>query len=150
MPFEYFIGTRYLRAKQKQAFISLITLLAIAGVTVGVMALIVVIAVIAATVAMSGTRASELIQASYSLTLPSFIVLFAALYHKDAHRLPGVLTIGTGIGLWLYEIIGTIMASNADGEVLSPGFPAILFGLCVAVYFGSDRIIRLIERGQKD
>lgn len=47
MPFEYFIGTRYLRAKQKQAFISLITLLAIAGVTVGVMALIVVIAVMA-------------------------------------------------------------------------------------------------------
>jgi len=47
MPFEYFIGARYLRAKQKQAFISLITLLAIAGVTVGVMALIVVIAVMA-------------------------------------------------------------------------------------------------------
>jgi len=45
MPFEYFIGARYLRAKQKQAFISLITLLAISGVTVGVMALIVVIGV---------------------------------------------------------------------------------------------------------
>ncbi|UCF90703.1 MAG: lipoprotein-releasing ABC transporter permease subunit [Desulfobacterales bacterium] len=45
MAFEYFIGRRYLRAKQKQAFISLITVLSIAGVTVGVMALIVVIAV---------------------------------------------------------------------------------------------------------
>ncbi len=45
MPFELFIGRRYLRAKQKQSFISLITLLSIAGVTVGVMALIVVIAV---------------------------------------------------------------------------------------------------------
>ena len=45
MSFEYFIGTRYLRAKQKQAFVSLITILSIAGVTVGVMALIVVIAV---------------------------------------------------------------------------------------------------------
>ena len=45
MSFEYFIGRRYLRAKQKQRFISLITLLSIAGVTVGVMALIVVIAV---------------------------------------------------------------------------------------------------------
>lgn len=43
--FELFIGGRYLRAKQRQAFISLITLLSIAGVTVGVMALIVVIAV---------------------------------------------------------------------------------------------------------
>ena len=46
MSFETFIGGRYLRAKQKQTFISLITFLSIAGVTVGVMALIVVIAVI--------------------------------------------------------------------------------------------------------
>ena len=45
MGFESFIGRRYLRAKQKQAFISLITILSIAGVAVGVMALIVVIAV---------------------------------------------------------------------------------------------------------
>lgn len=47
MSFEFFIGRRYLRTKQKNAFISLITLLSIAGVTVGVMALIVVIAVMA-------------------------------------------------------------------------------------------------------
>ena len=47
MQFEYFIGGRYLRTKQKHAFISLITFLSIAGVTVGVMALIVVIAVMA-------------------------------------------------------------------------------------------------------
>jgi len=45
MPFEYFIGGRYLRTKQKQTFIFLITLLSVAGVTVGVMSLIVVIAV---------------------------------------------------------------------------------------------------------
>jgi lipoprotein-releasing system permease protein len=45
MAFEYFIGKRYLRARQKQAFIKLITLLAMAGITVGVMALIVVIGV---------------------------------------------------------------------------------------------------------
>lgn len=47
MSFEFFIGGRYLRARQKETFISLITLLSIAGVTVGVMALIVVIAVMA-------------------------------------------------------------------------------------------------------
>jgi len=45
MSFEFFIGGRYLRSKQKQSFISLITFLSTAGVTVGVMALIVVIAV---------------------------------------------------------------------------------------------------------
>jgi len=47
MYFEYFIGGRYLRAKHKETFISLITILSVAGVTVGVMALIVVIAVMA-------------------------------------------------------------------------------------------------------
>ena len=47
MSFEYMIGTRYLKAKQKQTFISMITVLSVAGVTVGVMALIVVIAVMA-------------------------------------------------------------------------------------------------------
>mgnify|MGYP000004667827 CR=1 FL=1 len=41
MTFETFIGSRYLRARQRQAFISLITFLSIAGVAVGVMALIV-------------------------------------------------------------------------------------------------------------
>lgn len=45
MSFETYIGGRYLRARPRQAFISLITVLSIAGVTVGVMALIVVIAV---------------------------------------------------------------------------------------------------------
>jgi len=47
MSFEYFIGRRYLRTGQGQGFISLITLLSIAGVALGVMALIVVIAVMA-------------------------------------------------------------------------------------------------------
>ncbi|MBC2741892.1 MAG: lipoprotein-releasing ABC transporter permease subunit [Desulfosarcina sp.] len=45
MSFTWFVGTRYLKARQRQAFISLVTFLATAGIAVGVMALIVVIAV---------------------------------------------------------------------------------------------------------
>ncbi len=45
MSFEYFIGGRYLRSRHKPGFISFITFLSVAGVTVGVMALIIVIAV---------------------------------------------------------------------------------------------------------
>lgn len=45
MPFEYFIGGRYLKSRQKHGFISFISVLSMAGVTVGVMALIIVIAV---------------------------------------------------------------------------------------------------------
>jgi len=45
MSYELFIGVRYLKAKRKQTFVSLITLISIAGVMVGVTALIVVLAV---------------------------------------------------------------------------------------------------------
>lgn len=47
MGYEHLIGYRYLRARQSHAFISLISLFSVMGVTVGVMALIVVIAVMA-------------------------------------------------------------------------------------------------------
>src|SRR3990172_4718235 len=47
MPYELDIGLRYLKARRKQTFISLITWISIAGVTVGVMALIIVLAVMA-------------------------------------------------------------------------------------------------------
>lgn len=43
--FEWFVGMRYLRAKHKHGFISLISLISVAGITVGVIALIVVLAV---------------------------------------------------------------------------------------------------------
>jgi lipoprotein-releasing system permease protein len=45
MKYEWFIGLRYLKAKRKQSFVSIITVISIAGVTVGVMALIIVLAV---------------------------------------------------------------------------------------------------------
>jgi len=45
MPFELIIGLRYLKAKRKSTFISIITFISTAGVMLGVMALIVVLAV---------------------------------------------------------------------------------------------------------
>jgi lipoprotein-releasing system permease protein len=45
LPYELFIGLRYLKAKRKQTFISIITLISIFGVMLGVMALIVVLSV---------------------------------------------------------------------------------------------------------
>lgn len=49
--FELFLSLRYLRAKRKQAFISVITVISVLGVMVGVMALVVVLSV------MNGFRA---------------------------------------------------------------------------------------------
>jgi lipoprotein-releasing system permease protein len=51
MYFETFLGMRYLKAKRKQAYISLITLISVVGVMVGVTSLIVVLSV------MNGFRA---------------------------------------------------------------------------------------------
>jgi lipoprotein-releasing system permease protein len=45
LPFEWALSLRYLKAKRRQMFISLITWIAVVGVAVGVMALIVVLAV---------------------------------------------------------------------------------------------------------
>jgi lipoprotein-releasing system permease protein len=45
MSFEFFVGFRYLRARRKQAFISLVTFISVAGVMLGVMAMMVVLAV---------------------------------------------------------------------------------------------------------
>lgn len=45
MRFEAFVASRYLRGKRKSRFVSLITLISVAGVSVGVMALIVVMSV---------------------------------------------------------------------------------------------------------
>src|SRR5215217_5839601 len=44
MPFELFIAFRYLLARRKQAFISVISLISTIGVAVGVMALIIALA----------------------------------------------------------------------------------------------------------
>ncbi|MCP4713798.1 MAG: lipoprotein-releasing ABC transporter permease subunit [Deltaproteobacteria bacterium] len=44
-PYEVFIALRYLRAKRKQGFISIISVISIAGVAIGVMALILVLGV---------------------------------------------------------------------------------------------------------
>ncbi|MBI5971072.1 MAG: lipoprotein-releasing ABC transporter permease subunit [Deltaproteobacteria bacterium] len=45
MSYELFIGLRYLKAKRKQTFISVITFISILGITVGVTALIIVLSV---------------------------------------------------------------------------------------------------------
>jgi len=43
--YELFLGLRYLKAKRKQRFISVITIISVLGVMVGVMALVVVLSV---------------------------------------------------------------------------------------------------------
>jgi lipoprotein-releasing system permease protein len=46
MTYEFFIARRYLRARRKQAFISVITFISILGIAIGVMALVIALALI--------------------------------------------------------------------------------------------------------
>jgi len=46
MNYEFFIAKRYLTAKRKQAFISVITFISVLGITIGVMALVIALALI--------------------------------------------------------------------------------------------------------
>ena len=43
--YEWFIGLRYMRAKRRTSFISVVTFISVAGITVGVTALIIVLSV---------------------------------------------------------------------------------------------------------
>jgi lipoprotein-releasing system permease protein len=90
MNFELFVSFRYLLAKRRQTFISLITFISIAGVAVGVTALIVVLAV------MNGFQddvrsrilgiTSHMVVGSFNGFFPDYEVLL-----KEAEKEPGVL-----------------------------------------------------------
>jgi lipoprotein-releasing system permease protein len=113
MSFEIFIGGRYLRAKQKQAFISLINILAVAGVTLGVMALIVVIAV------MTGATAD---MKSRILGVESHIVLMRHGKGFDNHEevIGQVKSISgiTGVAPFVYSQIMLRSAGGVSGAVV--------------------------------
>jgi len=130
MSFEYFIGGRYLKAKQKETFISLITMLSIAGVTVGVMALIVVIAV------MAGFE-SDL--KNRILGIESHVVIMrSGSSFSDYHRILGkvVNTVGVEAATpFIYTQIMLRSSSGVSGAVLRGIDPE-----------SAGRVIKVIDR----
>ncbi|MDI6687976.1 MAG: lipoprotein-releasing ABC transporter permease subunit [Desulfobacterales bacterium] len=111
MTFEYFIGNRYLRVKQ--TFISLITILSIAGITIGVMALIIVIAV------MSGAESefrSRILGVESHVMIMRYDSAFTD-YHriiKDIEKIDGVKTASP----YVFSQIMLRSSSRVSGAVL--------------------------------
>jgi SSS family solute:Na+ symporter len=103
---------------------------------------VVLVAIGSCSLALSGTRASELIQGTYALSIPPLVLLTAALYQKETHPLPAILTLGTGIALWLYQMVGAIRAGDPEADILSPGFPLILLVLSFVIYGVSDWLVK--------
>ena len=86
MFFEIFLATRYLKAKRKQAFISVITVISMIGVMMGVMALIVVLSV------MNGFREdlmSKILGVNSHLLILSYEGAFSG-YENVADRVKGL------------------------------------------------------------
>jgi lipoprotein-releasing system permease protein len=85
MPFELFIALRYLLARRKQAFISLISLISTLGVTVGVMALIIALAL------MTGLQ-GELRDRILGSTAHVYVWKTGGMedYHAEVRRVSGV------------------------------------------------------------
>jgi lipoprotein-releasing system permease protein len=89
MRFESFVAFRYLRGKRKNRFISLITIISIAGVSVGVVALIVVIGVmtgfdIALTQTIIGNRAHLFVQEPFGEPIENYEKVAADIESVDS------------------------------------------------------------------
>ncbi len=109
MPFELYIALRYLLAKRKQAFISLISLISTLGVAVGVMALVIALAL------MTGLQ-GELRDRILGSTAHVYVWKTSGIddYRAEVARLrevPGVLGAGPAI-------LGKALITTGHGEAL--------------------------------
>jgi Na+/proline symporter len=103
---------------------------------------IVVIATASAALAISGPRAFDIIQGTYAVSIPPFVLLTAALFQKDVRRLPAIITLGAGFGIWLFEILRNVFSGGSGGEVILPGFPAMLLVGSIILYTVTDWLVK--------
>lgn len=113
MRFELFLGLRYLKAKRKQAFISVISVISVVGVMVGVMALIVVLSV------MNGFTA-DLMSKILGVNSHLLVLSYGGAYgdhEKVAAKLDGVAGI-VATTPFIYSQVMVNSQANASGAIL--------------------------------
>lgn len=111
--FELFISLRYLMAKRKQAFISVITVISVLGVMVGVMALVVVLSV------MNGFRAdlmSKILGVNSHLLVMNFEGTFRG-YEEAALKIRDISGI-VGSTPFIYSQVMVNNSGNVSGAIL--------------------------------
>jgi len=134
MLFETFLATRYLKAKRKQAFISVITVISVAGVMVGVMALIVVLSV------MNGFR-EDLMSKILGVNSHLLILSYEGSFKEYAEAAGGAGTV-EGVVATTPFIYSQVMV-NSEGSVSG----AVLRGLDTSTAPGVGRIEQMIKGG---
>jgi len=113
MPYWLFIGLRYLRAKRRQMFISIITIFAMLGVMVGVAALIIVLSVM---VGVQEDLQVKILGANSHLTVLSYrgqIENYAEMIER-IRKLPGV----TGASPYLESQVMLVSGDRVVGVVI--------------------------------
>jgi len=113
MPYWLFIGLRYLRAKRRQMFISIITVFAVLGVMVGVAALIIVLGVM---VGVQEDLQTKILGANSHLTVLSYrgqIENYPEMVQRLG-RMPGV----TGASPYLESQVMLVSGSRVVGVVV--------------------------------
>jgi lipoprotein-releasing system permease protein len=134
MQFEAFLAIRYLKAKRKQAFISVITLISVVGVMMGVMALIVVLSV------MNGFR-EDLMGKILGVNSPLVILSYEGAFSdygkiaKEADTVEGVVA--------TTPFIYSQVMVRGQGSVSG----AVLRGIDTATAGNVIAIDRMIKRG---
>ncbi len=128
MSFEFFISGRYLKAKKNQAFISLITILSVVGIMIGVMALIIVIAV------MSGAESefrSRILGVEPHIVLQRYDGPFVdySTVIKEVEKIKGIESASP----FIYTQVMLRSSSNISGAVLK-GIDPDASGCAVANY----------------
>ena len=106
---------------------------------------IVLIAVVSAAMAISGPRAFDIIQGTYAVSIPPFVLLTAALFQKDLRRLPAIVTLGAGFAIWLFEILRNVFTKGSSGELILPGFPAMLLVGSIVLYLVTDWLVKRLD-----
>lgn len=127
MAFELFLGLRYLKAKRRQGFISVITIISVTGVMVGVMALVVVLSV------MNGFRAdllSKILGVNSHLLILSYDGAF-----PDYNALAGKVSAEEGVVAatpFIYTQVMVNHSGNVSGAVYR-GLETASAGLVVGI-----------------
>ncbi len=107
--FEWFVGLRYLRAKHEHGFISLISFISVAGITVGVIALIVVLAVYSG---FTGGLRDQILGVNSHIIVQKFS---GSITHYELAR-DRVLALPDVIGATPYLYTQTLVSSSSKGS----------------------------------
>ena len=162
MPFEFFVATRYLRAKRKQVVISVITVISVIGVAAGVMALVIAVAItngfsatlqknlLGATAAVSieekeaGNGIEDWEQIAAKLARLRHVTsvspsLYDAAYVTGTVRSAGAIIKGISFapGVPIPDALVHLKSGSLDGVRESGGLPGIVLGARMAESIGA-------------